>query len=110
MKDCTTILKARSIGSFASIIDELKRDEQGVTFLQILAFIASAGGKFNRALFSYYTYIRLPEAARQTINALALRINDDFLYTRPSEDTESKKTNSKDVQRYGGDRDNISTN
>jgi hypothetical protein len=47
----------------------------------------------------------LPETARQAINALALRINDDFLYTRPGEDTGSGKTNSRDVQRYGGDRD-----
>jgi len=59
LNDCATIPKARSIGSFASIIDELNRDEQGVTFLQILAFIASAGGniQFNRAQYSYYTYI-----------------------------------------------------
>jgi hypothetical protein len=67
-------------------------DSQGVTFLQLLAFIASAGGhiSFNQALFSQYAFIIMPEEARQIINALALRINDDFLYSRPVEDAEDR--------------------
>ena len=36
---------------------------------------------------------------------LALRINDDFLYSRPVEGADERKSSSRDVQRYGGGRD-----